>query len=285
VGIFYHFNNPSRKTLRNLLLFKEQKPCNMKLIYTFLFLTISILSSGQFYMSSGYSIGLPQQQMKQNIKPLHSLALSGFYKLPGNLDRVMIGADVGWGIYSSSRKLQTFTFPNGDITQTDVFYNSMVVQGGLQARVNLLKNKTVTPFLNGKAGYASFYSNVFIENPNDPDGCAPLDQRNIIKDGTIYSGYGGGLQIDWRIFSKRGGKNTGWIDLTINSIRGGTLDYINTKSLINADSPPVNSDGKPLSVTFINASTQQLHEHQVAEVYTSPLRMLEIKISATFLLN
>ena len=257
----------------------------MKLIYTFLFLTISIFSSAQFYLSSGYSLGLPQQTMKQNIKPLHSLALSGFYQLPGALDRVMIGADFGWGMYSSARKRQTFTFPNGDITQTNVMYNSLAVQGGLQARVNLLKNKIITPFVNGKAGYASFYSNVFIENTNDPDGCAPLDQRNIIKDGTIYSGYGGGLQIDWAIFSKKSRRNNGWIDLSVNNIRGGTLDYINTKKLIDANNPPTNSEGKPLNVTFINASTQQLHEHQVAEVYTSPLRMLEIKISATFLLN
>ncbi|HEX4877644.1 MAG TPA: hypothetical protein VFV31_13295 [Chitinophagaceae bacterium] len=257
----------------------------MKYVYTLLFTSISLFSSAQFYMNAGYSLSMPQQEMKQNIKPLHSLALSGLYKLPGSLDRVMIGADFAWGIYSSARKRQTFSFPNGDITETDVFYNSLVVQGGLQARVNLLRNKPVTPFVNGKAGYASFYSNIFIENPHDPDGCAPLDQRNIIKDGTIYNAYGGGLQIDWGVFSKRSRRNAGWIDISVNSIRGGTLNYINTKKLIDANNPPVNSDGKPLNVTFINASTQQLHQHQVAEVYTSPLRMLEFRISATFPLN
>ena len=75
------------------------------------------------------------------------------------------------------------------------------------------------------------------------------------------------------------------MDLSVNNIQGGNLNYINTKRLVDANNPPVNSDGKPLNITFINASTQQLHEHQVAEVYTSPLRMMEIKISATFLLN
>lgn len=257
----------------------------MKLIYTFIFLSISIFSSGQFYLSSGYSLSLPKQEMKKNIKAVHSLALSGLYRLPGKMDRVQIGADFGWGMYASTRKEQTFTFSNGDITRTDVFYSSMVVQGGLQTRIDLLRNKAITPYLNGKTGYTSFYSNIFVEDPDDPGGCAPLDQRNIIKDGTIYTGYGGGLQIDWSIFSKNSRKNRGWIDLSVNNIQGGNLNYINTKKLVDANNPPVNSDGKPLNITFVNASTQQLHEHQVAEVYTSPLRMLEIKISATFLLN
>ena len=257
----------------------------MKLIYTLLFISVSYSASSQFYLSSGYSLNLPRQQMKENIRSVHSFTLSGLYRLPGKMDRVQFGADFGWGMYASTRKEQTFTFTNGAITRADVFYNSMVVQGGLQARIDLLRNKAVTPYLNGKTGYTSFYSNVFVQDPHDPDGCAPLDQRNIIKDGTIYTGYGGGLQIDWGIFGKRGKRNNGWIDLSVNNIRGGTLDYINTKKLVDANNPPTNSEGKPLNVTFINASTQQLHEHQVAEVYTSPLRMLEIKISATFLLN
>lgn len=257
----------------------------MKLLYTSLFLIVSTLSYGQFYLSSGYTLQLPKQEMKENIRSVHSLSIAGLYRLPGKMNWVQLGADLGWGMYASTRKNQNFTFPNGDITQTEVVYNSMVIQGGLQTRIDLLRNKIVTPYLSGKAGYSSFYSNIFIENPHDPGGCVPLDQRNIIKDGTIYTGYGGGLQIDCGVFGRWGAKNRSWIDISVNNIRGGTINYINTKRLIDADNPPVNSDGKPLNVTFINASTQQLHEHQVAEVYTSPLRMLEFKISYTFLLN
>ena len=63
------------------------------------------------------------------------------------------------------------------------------------------------------------------------------------------------------------------------------MDYINTKKLVDANNPPTGTDGKPLNVRFINATTQQIHEHQVAEVYTTPLRMLEFKVSAVFCLN
>jgi hypothetical protein len=257
----------------------------MKYIYTLIFIPFSLISSAQFYINVGYSFSLPQQKMNENIRPLHSFAVAGMFKLPGTLDRVWLGADAGWGNYANTRKMQTFRFTSGATTETWVNYSSNVLQGGLSARVQLLKNKTMIPYISGKTGYTSFYSNIYVEDPHDIDGCHPLVQRNIIKDGTIYKGYGGGLMIDWVIFSKRSSTNTGWIDLSINSIRGGTLSYINTKKLIDANNPPVNSDGKPLNITFINASTQQIHEHQVAEVYTSPLKMLEIKLSATFPLN
>ena len=125
----------------------------MKLFYTSLFLTISYFSSGQFYLSSGYSLSLPKQEMKKNIRAVHSLALSGLYRLPGNMERIQFGADFAWGMYASTRKEQTFTFSNGDITRTNVFYSSMVVQGGLQTRIDLLRNKVLTPYLNGKTGY------------------------------------------------------------------------------------------------------------------------------------
>jgi len=39
-----------------------------------------------------------------------------------------------------------------------------------------------------------------------------------------------------------------------------------------------------LNVQFINASTQSIHEHKVAQVYTSPLKMLEFRAGITFMI-
>ena len=44
-------------------------------------------------------------------------------------------------------------------------------------------------------------------------------------------------------------------------------------------------DEKPLNVQFINDSTQSIHEHTVAQVYTSPLRMLEFRAGITVKLS
>ena len=76
------------------------------------------------------------------------------------------------------------------------------------------------------------------------------------------------------------------MDLRVQNIRGGSPDYINTKKLIDASAPPPpGEDGKALSVKFINATTNEIHEHEVAEVYTTPLRMLEFKLSWVFQLD
>ncbi len=257
----------------------------MKYIYSVLFLLTGYAATAQFSISTGYSLGLPGQEMKKNINALHSLSAEVMYRLPGKLNRVQAGIDLGWGTYANEQKKQTFDFGNGDITETFVNYSSNVVQARLTARVFLLEDKPIMPYVSGKAGYTKFYSNIFIEDPHDPNGCKALDQSNIIKDGTFSAAYGAGFQIDWVLFGSRRGPGRRYIDISVNNSSGGKIDYINTKKLIDANNPPVGTDGKPLTVRFINASTQQIHEHQVAEVYTTPLRMLEFKISAVFGFN
>ena len=91
----------------------------------------------------------------------------------------------------------------------------------------------------------------------------------------MYWGAGVGFQIDPSIFSKHKKDLPVKFDVSINTIRGGKLDYINTKNL--KDEQDLPSGGKPLLVKFINVSTQDIHEHTVAEVYTSALRIVEIK--------
>lgn len=259
----------------------------MRYLYTLLFSCCTLAGFGQdFYMNGGYALGAPQQKMNEKINPLHSLSLGIHYQVPGTNKRLQLGAEAGWGTYANTSKEQTFNFGGGASTVTNVNYSSNVLQGALTGRLLLGVDKKLTPYISAKLGYSSFYSNIFIEDPHDADGCKPLDQKNIIKDGTIMGGYGGGVQMDWALFSPSASKKRMYIDLRVQSIRGGKLDYINTRKLIDASAPPPpGEDGKAVSVKFINASTNQIHEHQVAEVYTTPLRMLEFKLSWLFLLE
>jgi hypothetical protein len=256
----------------------------MKYIYSLLlaFIAAPVITTAQFTITTGYSLSLPQQGMNKNINGLHSIVLGGTYQLPGKLSRIRVGAELGWGTYASNTKEQTFTFTNGYSVKTDVNYGSNVTQGNLNAKVMLLQNKPVMPYISGKIGYAGFYSNIYIEDPNDPLGCKALDERTLIKDGTFTTAYGGGLQIDWGAFGKNGNKGKHWIDVSVHQQTGGNLNYINTKKLYDSNNSPTASDGKPLNVKFINASTNEIHEHQIAEVFTTPLRMLEIKVAAVF---
>jgi hypothetical protein len=257
----------------------------MKYIYSLLFIISGFSAFSQFSYTIGYALGVPKEQMASNINPSHGLSTGLMYQLPGALSRVQAGMEFGYSTYASTRKEQTFNFGNGTSTRTWVNYSSNVVQANLVSRIMILQDKKILPYISGKAGYTSFFSNIYIEDPHDPGGCKALDKKNLIKDGTFSAGYGGGIQLDWSLFSKKVEKGRRYIDIGVNKVSGRNIDYINTKKLIDAANPPVGTNGKPLTVRFINATTQEIHEHQVAEVYNSPLRLIEFKINAVFYFN
>jgi hypothetical protein len=234
-------------------------------------------SSQSLKFISDYGLGLPQQQMGQNIQAIHSLHVGGLYQLPRQLKNLSVGLELGAGIYAHKKIDQTFNFDANTSTVVPVNYNSNVFNANLQARYQLLDEKyMIVPYINAKAGLYTFYSNITIEDPNDPDGCQPLDKKNLINDNTMYWGAGAGFQINPSIFSKRKKDGPVKIDISINTIRGGKLDYINTKHLKDEQDVP-QTGGKPLLVKFINVGTQDIHEHKVAQVYTSPLRIVEVR--------
>ena len=254
----------------------------MKLISTlvlgFLFYSAS---SQQLKLTSNYSLGIPKQDMGKNIQPAHSFQAGVLYQLPGDLKRLSVGLELGLGMYADERIDQTFQFDSNNSTVLPVDYSSNVFNANLQLRLNLLSDKKfIIPYINAKGGLYNFFSMVYIGDPNDNGGCHALEQENLMNDHTMYWSAGGGLQIDPAVFSKQKQRSRVMIDISANTIHGGTISYINTKHLMDAQdiSTP---DEKPLNVQFINASTQSIHEHTVAQVYTSPLRMLEFRAGIT----
>jgi hypothetical protein len=255
----------------------------MKFTSTFLLscLLYSTANSQQWKLTGNYTLGLPQQQMGKNIQAIHSLQGGFLYRLPKQLNNLSVGIELGIGTYAQKQVEQTFTFDDMS-TVVPVNYNSNVFNANLQTRFYLLKEERffVVPYIMGKAGIYNFYSNVVIEDPHDPNGCAALDRKNIIRDKTAYWTAGGGLQIDPAIFSKKRIRDNIMIDISAQTIRGGRIDYINTKHLMDAQEIP-EPGAKSVKARFVNASTQHIHEHSVAQVYTSPLRLFEIRAGVT----
>ena len=252
------------------------------LLFGFLFFSAN---SQQWKFTSSYSLGLPRQEMGKNIQPVHSLQTGVLYQLPGELKRLSAGLEFGIGIYAHERIDQTFQFDNNTSTVLPVDYSSNVFNANLQARFDLLSDKNfIIPYINAKGGLYNFYSSIYIGDPEDDGGCHALEQENIINDKTMYWSAGGGLQINPTIFSKNKRSTKVMIDISANTIRGGEINYINTKHLMDAQTMN-DPDGKPLEVQFINVSTQSIHEHTVAQVYTSPLRILEFRAGITLKLG
>lgn len=231
----------------------------------------------QWKLTSSYSLGIPTQDMGKNIQPAHSFQAGILYQLPGDLKRLSVGLELGLGMYANQSIDQTFRFDSNTSTVLPVDYSSNVFNASIQMRLNLLSDKKfIIPYINAKGGVYNFFSMVYIGDPNDDGGCHALEQETLMNDHTMYWSAGGGLQIDPAIFSKQKQRGRLMIDISANTIHGGTISYINTKNLMDAQDISAQAE-KPLNVQFINASTQSIHEHTVAQVYTSPLRMLEFR--------
>jgi hypothetical protein len=219
--------------------------------------------------------------MGRNIQATHSLQAALLYRLPGQLKNFSAGIGLGIGTYARKRVEQTFEFD--DVSSVvPVNYNSNAFNANLQTRFNFWDEEQtlIVPYIVAKGGLYNFYSNVVVEDPTHADGCVALDRKNIINDKTLYWSAGGGLQIHPDIFSKHRRYGDVRIDLSAHTVRGGSIDYINTKHLMDAQEVP-EPGGKSLKARFVNASTQRIHEHSVAQLYHSPLRFFEIRAGVT----
>ena len=263
----------------------------MKKIYTLLAVTaFSFSLNAQFRIGTHYSLSIPQQEMGNNINPLHSLNVSFLYTPKSYCQRFSLGTEMGFGNYAFVTKEQDLRFPDGSGIKTDVIYTSNVAKASIFLRANLAAKGKVIPYLEAKGGIINFFSNVYVEDPEDESSCEPLEAKNIIRDNTFFTSYGGGIQVDLNAFAKKTKPGNFIIDIAINKMSGGYLNYINTKNIqthvhTDPNAPADPGKGEPLNVQFINITTQTIHEHQVAELYNSKLRMIDIRIGMLFKLG
>ncbi|MDX1938263.1 MAG: hypothetical protein SFU21_14170 [Flavihumibacter sp.] len=227
-------------------------------------------------IGGAYSMAAPLGSLNKNINLVHSLNGQFNYR-PAKLNGTWVGLQMGVGLYASKRVPQTYVFTNGATTNTHARFTSSTLNTHVVAGHEFFKNKTVQPYITAKTGFTSFYSSIVIEDPEDTDGCKPLDSDNLLRDISFSYGAGAGLRVDvseW-MAEPRG---AWWLDISVNYTGGTPLDYINTKKLLDHDHNSTPADGKALNMKFINVQTGDIHEHKVAEVYTTRIDLLDIKV-------
>ncbi|MFC0774857.1 hypothetical protein [Terrimonas alba] len=251
------------------------------------FIATSSVAPAQMEAGVSYSLSLPLQEMHQNIKPVHNMNFILMSPLK-KIKQLSVGVEAGIGQYAFFSKDQDIRFPDGSGTTTEVTYSSNVATAGLVTRFQLHKEAKWNPYLSGRLGYANFFSKVIVADPENEDDCKPLDKKTPIRDHSFFAEYGVGVRID--VNSKKK-PNNAWIDFSINQAHGTRLNYINVKDIKehvhnDPNNPaPLPDKTIPLNIRFVNVSTQAIHEHQLAEVYNSPLRLLNLKIGMIWRLN
>jgi hypothetical protein len=246
-----------------------------KTLFLLTVLFCSHILQAQFEFIGGYSLTLPSGKLNENINLTHSGTLQGNFHLPF-AKKLWVGVQAGFGGYAYKTERQFYQFDNGFTTETDVRFSSNVLNGHAVIGYNFFEGGKIVPYITARAGATNFFTNIFIEDPHDFDGCRPLENRNVFGDVSFSGGVGIGAKLDGRNLFKSRDKN--WaIDISVNYLSGATMDYLNVRKL-QSSVPQPDDPKKDFMVKFINVSTSEIHEHKVAQVFTSSLKQVDIRI-------
>jgi hypothetical protein len=235
--------------------------------------TSSVKTTQELVVGFGYELGLPGGEMRKGMRSLHSMKLTAAFPLKSVCENMEAGIDLGYGLYGMKTINMNYNF-SGNYVNTDVIHNSSVAQAAMTATYLFGRNNKLVPYVTAKAGYAGLFSTFQVEDPRDASSCRVVEHKSISSDGTGYWGYGAGLRI------RQGTKYvSNFIDVSIQRTRGGSVKYVNVSRLHHLTDPYVVSGGTPVKFEFVNGSTQQVHEHTVAELYRSPLRLLQVSVT------
>jgi hypothetical protein len=248
-----------------------------KILHLLLMGCISVHTNAQFEANLSYSMAIPLKELANNINVTHSAVADVRYQFKKTAKNFWIGTQFGLGTYAVKTQKQFYQFRNGAVTEADVRFTSNIFNAHLTAGFDLLRNKPIIPYIIMKSGLSEFYTKVYIPDPDDDGGCKPLENKNVYKDAAWSTGMGAGIKVAGNKIFKKDHSRDWWIDLSANYLTGGIVNYLNVNHIMEHNDNTT-SDSKGFNVTFVNLTTNEIHQHEVAEVFTSRINQLDIKL-------
>jgi hypothetical protein len=248
-----------------------------KIVLFFSFAAITISSIAQFETNFSYSMAVPLREMGDNINLTHSAVADVRYHFKKSTNWLWVGTEYGIGVYAIKNQKQLYQFSNGATTEAKVNFTSNVFNAHAIVGADLMPGKPITPYIVAKAGLSNFFTSVYIADPNDADGCKPLENKNVFKDNTWSAAAGVGVKIAMNKIFKKSKSDHWWLDFSANYLTGGTVSYLNVKHLQKVDDNTA-PDAKGYNLSFVNIQTNEVHEHSVAEIFSSNVTQLDLKI-------
>lgn len=211
-----------------------------------------------------------------------SAGYSPFYSSP-----VFFELKSSWGIYSSKTLQQTYMFSNGAQTTTNVTYTSAMHKYLLGAKVMLNRDfRTIRGYITPQIGVANFRTKIVIADPQDEDDCKPLDKETTQRfAGFVYGGEIGAEIPMNKLFKKMNEESKHKFFVSANYLGGFKhFEYVNVRYMQDeVHDAEITHESMEVTTKFINVSTNEIHEHKIAELYHTSLRMIGFNVG--FVLN
>lgn len=246
------------------------------------------LNAQKLDLGFNYNMDIPFKETMPKMNTAHGAGLFIGYKV---LEKAPLyfTSDLSTGAYAYKSRKEQYTFSDGTQTETWVNYSSNLHKLLFGFNYDVGKRENLfSGYLTAQGGYAIMNSKIYIEDPNDPDGCKALVNKNTFIYGSGIYAAGGGIRINIQQIKKTQSKIgfSHYIDIGVKYIGGGDFNYVNinhmkeeSHGITHSGSGNADSDTRDLTVKFVNVTTKDVHEHKVAEVYSSPFKMMNLKLS------
>lgn len=237
---------------------------------------VSTAFAQRWDMGTNFNYSRPVGGMARNIEQGFGITFEGARLLKNA--PFSVGAEFSYNAYGHDKTRQQYTFDDGSVTETNVIVTNSFSNLLLTGKFFLRKEKLINPYLSAKAGYSWYRTTLTIEDPEDADGCQPLESDLLLRDGTFTASGGGGIRVDFSSVFKKVKFNTLFFDLSAHMTQGGTVEYMNVHKPNNHHIAP----DRDVTARFINNRTQVVHEHHVGHVYSSLVEMMEYRLGVIY---
>lgn len=253
-----------------------------------LFFSLSLLpliafSQGEYNGQFGFftPIDVPVKSEMPKMSPSIGIGAQGSYRPFPNIP-VFVELKGNVGLYSSVTSKETYLFGDGSSTVTDVHFKSSMNKIQLGTKVYFSPfYKPVRGFITPQIGYTALRSRIRIDDPQDTDGCTPLENRIAHKNGGFTYGGEIGVDLDVKKIFKGEEAVRGRMYASVSYLNSfKALNYINIKYMTNHEHGMEMEidDDRDITTQFLNVSNNSIHEHKVAEIYRTKLNFITVNI-------
>lgn len=238
----------------------------------------------QFVMDYQYLYNSPLAQMP-TLNNAHGLGFAAYGAVKKS--NYYVGINVRTGIYGYHTEPIDFMDTEGNNVKTNLNITNSYNSWAIYNRYNFGKFSEghLLPFVEASAGWSFFRTKLYIEDPLDETNCEPLEKDIMQRDNTwsVYAGAGFGLKLTGLFNkSKVDYPVKTYFTLSFGYNYGGKVSYMNVDadeaSHIHHNGTSSTNEGKQdFYTSWYNTSTQVTHEHHTGYLFTSPVRMMEIK--------
>lgn len=267
----------------------------MKRYLLTLLICLPFFSHAQLEMKYSYLFNAPQGIMLSSLDNAHGFSIDYYGSVKKS--NYYTGLSFNLGVYGFHSEPIDFKATDGSVVKTNLnitnSYNSWSVYHKFRFSKFGENGGRLIPFIEARTGWAFFRTNLFIEDPEDETNCEALEQDIMQKDNTwnLYGGAGFDLLLTgWLNPEKHASCSCprAYFSVSVGYNYGGKVNYMNvdkenTNSSATHNHSNHTSDGDqvPYYTTWINNQTQVTHQHHTGFLYTSAIRLIELKLGFT----